>query len=299
MKVLVHFSASKLIGAGHAMRCLTVVDYLMNKGVDVVLHISQQTFEFIPVLSDYECVFNLPDLFEFEYALIDNPQSDLGYQEKLAAHNLKVVVIDDFAKNSYDCDVLINPNLGYSVYDYNGKIPEKSKVLVGIQYCLVGNRFRKIYRQRSIFRNLLFYFGGAGIITPYVELMLQLKASYDIGIVLGFRSDISVNDSHLSDFVVFESHQIEEAYKWADFSVGYAGQGMFERYVAGIPMVIYSQNSEQDELLRKISCPSITYQGLIQNMTVDKLSSALEDLFKTSKNYEPLDTLLWVDEVFS
>ena len=35
--------------------------------------------------------------------------------------------IDDFAKNSYDCDVLINPNLGYSVYDYNGKIPEKSK----------------------------------------------------------------------------------------------------------------------------------------------------------------------------
>jgi hypothetical protein len=61
-------------------------------------------------------------------------------------------------------------NLGYSIEDYSGKIPENSNSLIGIDYCLVGDRFKKLYRTRVVFKNLLFYFGGGEVQHVFVQL---------------------------------------------------------------------------------------------------------------------------------
>ena len=207
MAVVIRADASTRIGIGHVMRCLTLADALQGRGVDVVFVCREFTGHCIPLIQDRgygayvlekpSSSLSLIDDGEPDHALwlevswqqdaeetlsilkradvtidslvIDHYALDFRWHQFFRQHTQKIMVIDDLEDRKHDCDVLLDQTYGRSGSDYQGLVPEGSRVLLGANYALLRPQFVK-KRQKSIdrrggtsnIRRILVSMGGDG-----------------------------------------------------------------------------------------------------------------------------------------
>ncbi|MDF3033475.1 MAG: putative polysaccharide biosynthesis protein [Alphaproteobacteria bacterium] len=282
-KAFFRLEASPIIGAGHAMRCRVVADALSEMGWICHFVTSQEAYNFIPTLSRFERVE--PDKFyespgAVDLLVVDHYNLDASYESHFRSYAQTIMVIDDLADRPHDCDILLNQNFGFTALDYQGFVSEQCKIILGIEHCIVDPFYYEDSMKRECFKNILFYMGGSGDIKHIYNVAVECSEKYHVGFVEGFAHNFKEMGQGAFE-VCFSANQIKQAYHWSDISIGFAGQGMFERYVMGIPMIVFSQNEMQHSVLRRLQDKNIIYCGDIKNISFQLISQKINEITKS------------------
>jgi len=169
--------ASRTMGTGHAMRCLTLADALRTSGTTCRFLCRELDGHLIEVIrARGHAVATLPkpaaqpaplgasgpphtawlgvpweqDAAESGAALqgerpdwlvIDHYALDRDWEAALRPHATHLFVIDDLADRPHDCDLLLDQNLGREPDDYRPLVPSGCPILAGTRFALLRPEF--------------------------------------------------------------------------------------------------------------------------------------------------------------
>ena len=284
--------ASIQIGSGHVMRCLTLAEALRNRGHEcsflcrdhpgnLLELIAQKGFEVhllkqnVPVdrnteadtllahagwlgaswQQDAEQTLRALNGKNIDWLVVDHYALDARWENRMASHVKKIMVIDDIADRQHKCNLLLDQNLGRQAEDYNGLVPEACIRLIGPHYALLRPEFSEL-RERSLERRrtpklkrILITLGGIDRdnVTGQVLGALaksQLPPETELDIVMGasapaledvrrkahsipFRTSLSVNVTDMAERMCL-----------ADLCIGAAGSTSWERCCLGLATIL-------------------------------------------------------------
>lgn len=178
MNVAIRCDASREIGTGHVMRCLTLADQLHDKGAGVTFICREHVGNINDVIEKHGfSVHRLPFIdtpsdkdFESEYArwlavstekdiqdtlswlrkqecsvdwlVVDHYGLDDQWEQKLRPFVGRIMVIDDLANRRHDCDLLLDQSFFEDSKDrYDGLVPDTCCMLLGPEYVLLRPEF--------------------------------------------------------------------------------------------------------------------------------------------------------------
>lgn len=244
-KVLLRFDASKEIGVGHAMRCLTLGEELAQRGV-VVEIVSQSITSLVseraarlkvPIHSFPEDFladeFLFTSLSDHDFVIVDGYQFKQDFFDRLDQSGGKYATIVDCVEQIRGTPrLLINPNPGAEAKDYLSARIEF--VAVGLAYAILRPELRRKIGSIPPFELTS---------RPSVLVSIGGTDSGDIGPkIAGFLADTG-------DFHVFLSGpscppgieraptEIAELFGRLSYAVVGAGTSMIELAYCGIPSV--------------------------------------------------------------
>lgn len=216
MIVAFRTDASRVIGSGHVMRCLTLADALTANGAGVLFLCREHAGNLIdlieakgyPVLrlpepggeypgqagdpvhapwlgaswrDDAEASAALLAGRELDWLIVDHYALERRWEQFLRPQARRVMVIDDLADRNHDCDLLLDQNL----YDqmaqrYQGLVPGGCRKLLGPSFALLRDEFiaaRAQLRERTgMVRRILVFFGGSDPSNETEKALLALDS---------------------------------------------------------------------------------------------------------------------------
>jgi UDP-2,4-diacetamido-2,4,6-trideoxy-beta-L-altropyranose hydrolase len=285
MKVVFRVDSSSVMGIGHLVRCLTLADELQRRNHEIIficrelngsliksikyevlvlsgcdnLHLNwmrvtqeqdaKQTIEVIPE--------------KIDYLIVDSYGLDASWHQKLRPYTKKIMVIDDLADKKFDCDVLLNQNLGSQKESYENKVPRDCKLLLGCDYALLRPEFSDL-REKSLEKrsattmisNVLVSMGGSDNKNITYKVLQQLSDKYNITVVLGGSSPhvemISCYAKDKGIRVIVDSSNMSKLMFDADLAIGTGGSTSWERCCLGLPTLLYISADNQKKVARNL-----------------------------------------------
>ena len=326
MNVAFRVDASPRIGSGHVMRCLTLADELRARGARtrfVSRHLSAPLRELLqsrghesvllpgdgaaaPVdelahaawlgtSQRHDATESLAALADsrWDALVVDHYALDSRWQTPLRAAARTLVVIDDLADRSHDCDVLIDNN-HYEDAErrYDGRVPSACQRLLGPRYALLRAEFREL-RRRVAPRSgkpsrLLVFFGGMDA-DDYTGRTLE---AFEDDVVRGVHVDVIIGGQHpRREFIEsecarrgFELHvqtpRMAELMAAADLSVGAGGTATWERCCLGLPTLAFSVADNQRQLVSDGAAAGLLYAFEAKDEWAPAMQRHLRALFE-------------------
>ncbi|OVZ59871.1 UDP-2,4-diacetamido-2,4,6-trideoxy-beta-L-altropyranose hydrolase [Pigmentiphaga sp. NML030171] len=290
--------ASLNIGTGHVMRCLTLADALRDEGYSSLFICREHPGNLIDIIRQrgYEAVAlpyqgtvtavpsSVPspihaawlgsdwetDAQQTQAALanvntswlvVDHYSLDSRWENRFRTSIPHLLVIDDLADRSHDCDLLLDQNLGRRWEDYSAHVPPGCVVLTGPDYVLLRPEFHLARsfglrrRTQPDFKHLLITMGGIdkGNVTAEVLSALRLcplPSDARITIVMGSRSPWleavrqAATELPWHTEVKVDVNNMAELMANSDLAIGAAGSTAWERCCVGLPsiMVVLADN---------------------------------------------------------
>jgi len=194
--------------------------------------------------------------------IVDHYALDTRWEQAVRPLCRKLMVIDDLADRSHDCDLLLDQNLGRDTYDYSQLVPEGCTVLAGPLYALLRPEFADL-REDSLRRritpqlkHLLITMGGvdqADATGKVLEALLKcsLPADMRITVVMGShapwleRVQSLAKQMPQATEVKVNVNNMAELMAASDFAIGAAGSTSWERCCLGLPSIIGVQAANQ------------------------------------------------------
>jgi UDP-2,4-diacetamido-2,4,6-trideoxy-beta-L-altropyranose hydrolase len=176
--VLFRVDSSQDMGVGHVIRCLTLADFLRNRGVVCTFvcrehlgSIHQKILErghslvTLPLTEERqtrsatnsaECAYWVGASWEddasatletlratggADWVIVDHYGLDVRWEAKVASGCSRLLVIDDLASKEHVCDLLLDQNYGRSCLHYAGLLSGDSVCLAGSAYALLRPDF--------------------------------------------------------------------------------------------------------------------------------------------------------------
>jgi UDP-2,4-diacetamido-2,4,6-trideoxy-beta-L-altropyranose hydrolase len=299
MKIAFRTDASLAIGSGHVMRCLTLADALKAHGADchfisrahpghlleVIEQRGHKVHRLAAPLSHVEkaqapahaawlgstwqtdaadTAAMLADL-QPDWLVVDHYALDQRWEEALALHYRKLLIIDDLADRAHHCDLLLDQNLGRQAAHYAPWVPAHCRVLTGPKYALLRPEFAAL-RSYSLQRRqaqpallkLLITMGGVDQPNATEQVLQALKtgalpADCSITVVMGLRAPWLQNVKQLAaqmpwpTEVVVNINDIAQRMADSDLAIGAGGSTSWERCCMGLPtlMVVLADNQKE------------------------------------------------------
>lgn len=294
MQCVFRVDASLQIGMGHVTRCLTLADALVSNGArcsfvcrespgDFIDYVRKRGFDVfvLPVGSGSSTVDSLTDGIKLVHAnwldvgwkedatdtlgmlsgytvdwiVVDHYALDARWESMLKPACRQLMVIDDLADRTHDCDVLLDQNLGRRLNDYSQFVREQCKFLIGPDYALLKPEF-SLLRESSLIRRMepevnqiLIAMGGvdqADVTSKVLERLTrcQLSDSCKVVIVMGPNAPwLSKVQSHAAETswttdVRVNVTEMAELMAESDIAIGAAGMTAWERCCLGLPSLI-------------------------------------------------------------
>jgi len=171
------------------------------------------------------------------------------WHQKLRAHTKKILVIDDLADRQFDCDILLNQNLGVEEKVYEGRVPRDCKLLLGCNYALLRPEFSETRtkalekrRYNTEIENILVSLGGSDIDNVTYDILQQLDSKFNIVVVLGKTSPnikmIKAYAENKNIEVIVDANNMSELMLNADIAIGAGGSTSWERCCLGLPTLL-------------------------------------------------------------
>ncbi|MFW3616932.1 UDP-2,4-diacetamido-2,4,6-trideoxy-beta-L-altropyranose hydrolase [Billgrantia antri] len=289
MKVAFRADASLQMGSGHIMRCLTLADALIKKGTEChflcrelpghlieLIRGKGHATHVLPCVPENPIDSNGPahaawlgatleqdvrachptlQALRPDWLVVDHYALDIRWETALMSYCRRLMVIDDLADRSHQCNLLLDQNLGRHETDYVGMIPQQCTVLAGPRYALLRPEFTAL-REYSIrrredprLRKLLISMGGVDRpnATSRVLETLQgcaLPDDCQVKVVMGpsapwlqqvrdaakkmpWTTEVLVNVTEMGTLMAN-----------SDLSIGAAGSTSWERCCLGLPSII-------------------------------------------------------------
>lgn len=199
-RIAFRVDASRRIGSGHVMRCLTLADALRAHGAESVFIHRELPGHMAAVIRERgHAVQALPapdtdpgTLGETDYTgwlgvsgecdaretaeclegaypdwlVVDHYALDVEWESRVRPSTQRIAVLDDLANRDHDCDLLIDQNyFPAPSARYAGRVPEGGQCLLGPRYALLRPEYLRARRstgprQGAPHRILVFYGGS-------------------------------------------------------------------------------------------------------------------------------------------
>ena len=197
-----------------------------------------------------------------DWLVVDHYALDWRWEESLAPHYQKLMVIDDLADRAHCCDLLLDQNLGSQPEHYAQLVPAHCRVLAGPTYALLRPEFAALRayslqrrQTQPALRRVLITMGGVDQPNATGQVLQALKTSAlpqdcQITVVMGLTAPWLENVRELADQmpwpteVVVNVPDMGQRMADSDLAIGAAGSTSWERCCLGLPtlMVVLAEN---------------------------------------------------------
>lgn len=274
--VVIRADASPKIGVGHVMRCMSLGKILSNLGFKIVLACCSETvksvgaskitfMEIIEISTKKSSTAQAQELFQLlpngcGILICDTYAHGFEFESALRGWTDFIVVFDDLAEVTHDCDILINSSLGFKASNYNKLVPSSCNLLLGPRYAPVRSIFselrKKIVVQKNeIVERIAVSLGGTDpqnnteMIVSLIHKLLP-EIFIDIYLMPGaiHYKTIEKVTKNWSENIILKEPKSEIAYSLskADLVIGAAGSSVWERCTLGLPsMVIVTADNQR------------------------------------------------------
>ena len=274
--------ASVRMGNGHVMRCLTLAEYLRDRGWGCIFSVSPNTNNDFPLLLKSGFVITGSDeeycgVGPVNLIVIDGYQFSASNEKFYRSLTDTIVVIDDLANRPHDCDVLIDQTYDRQIGSYSSFVPSHCTILTGAEYAILRPQFYEI-RESSLIRRsnangaikrILISMGGTD---PYNYTSQALSAverfGFEIDVLIGSGSphveslksyvrDMQAHGTHIHLHI--DSSQVAELMAAADIAIGAAGTTAWERCCLGLPSILIELAENQKTIARNLMRAGAAY----------------------------------------
>lgn len=299
MQAAFRVDSSDAIGTGHLMRCLTLAEGLRARGAGCLFvmrdlpgaqlrAVGERGFatailpapkreaprgglahsEWLGVDQEEDIVDTLAALPDpQDWLVVDHYALDSRWHTALRARARQVLVIDDIADRSLDCDVLVDQNLQLADDRYSGLTPSSTRKLLGPRYALLRKSFSDLRKQagqleRIDLRRILVFLGGVdaagGTLSALQAIELAEIDHVSIDVVIGPRNARRTEieawcKARKNARLVASGPEIAELMMRADLSIGAAGVTAWERCCLGLPTLLLTIAHNQRDGARALA----------------------------------------------
>jgi len=327
--------ASNQIGTGHIMRCLTLADglrkhnaqarfvsrhmpaylqeMLASKGYEFVLlrdaHNDEKLDElmhasWLGVSQSRDAADTIRALEDqsWDWMVVDHYALDARWEIKLRRAAKHILAIDDIADRQHDCDVLLDQNLYSDMGSrYTGKVPVYCHLLLGPQYALIREEFRKLHSQatprRDINFNIIVFLGGVdsnNFTGHVVEALSKVKnQGLHVDVVIGLqhpcREEIEIACKRNNFNCHVQTERMAELMAKADLAIGAGGSSSWERCCLGLPALLVALADNQVNIARELdSYGAGIYIGKAEKVSTSNIQHSIENLITSEGKLKAL-----------
>ena len=313
MKVVLRADASRHLGAGHVMRCLTLADELVARGAQC--HFLCRASEghlgsliqnrgypvgLMPDGTNWEedaqaCQswMSQNDMDHVDWLVVDHYQLEQRWEQVMRPWADRLMVLDDLADRPHDCDLLLDQN-PLSSSRYATRVPPACVCMIGPAYALLRPGFRRhrpvAPRQPGRIERLLVFFGG-GDESNETGKVLEVLANLNLVV------DVVVGAAHahrdaLADQCGRNRHcrlhcQVDDMAALmarADLALGATGVSTWERACVGLPALVVSVADNQHPIAQAAQeAGLLTWLGPAWDVDVQTWRQALEQALGAPK----------------
>lgn len=198
---------------------------------------------------------NILEIIKPDWLVVDHYALDSRWEQTLAPHYNKLMVIDDLADRGHDCDLLLDQTFGRGPEDYESWTPTRCQRLCGAQYALLRPEFAQ-WRDYSLARrtsgklqHLLINLGGVDRDNVTSQVLTALKAcplpeDSQITVVMGSTAPWVEQVSELCREMPWPTEvkvgvsNMAELMANSDLAIGAAGATSWERCCLGLPTLL-------------------------------------------------------------
>jgi len=331
VRVAFRVDAGPVIGAGHAIRCLTLADALARRGAQATFvaaampssveqRITAAGHKIVRIEPSPELNRSGPDWHQpaltigaqeadvratkdqvgsCDWLIVDHYLLDARWHSGARAFARRLLVIDDLADHSCDCDLLLDQTFGRSSEEYAQLVPTQTTILAGACYALLRREF--VERRRSALdrrrklsdvRRILVSLGAMDfgeMTAKVVEMVLATSPDCLINVVIGPDApslagvkrlaqqapniEVHCGDANMADLMLA-----------ADLAIGAAGTTSAERCCLGVPSLVLVLAENQ-------RCTALGLQDADAAMVVDdvgEIGSALPQLLTDQRRLQTM-----------
>lgn len=202
-----------------------------------------------------------------DWLIVDHYALDTRWEQALAPHYGKLMVIDDLADRPHACHLLLDQTFGREAEDYSARVPSHCEVLCGSQYALLRPEFAALRRyslQRRAqpqVKRLLITMGGVDKDNATGQVLAALRecvlpADCEITVVMGvtapWLSEIEQQAKAMPwpTRVLVGISDMARLMADSDLAIGAAGSTSWERCCLGLPTIMISLARNQQESCR-------------------------------------------------
>ena len=293
-KAIFRTDASAAIGGGHVRRCLVLADALVEVGWKIGFVCDGAARNVVPALGKRGFAVMEPIAFEkapqqCDLLVVDDYRLDAAFERGARGWAKRILVIDDLANRSHECDVLLDQSPGRERIAYAGLVPQECELLLGPSYALLDARFRAARRQRrpvgeaqGIFVN----FGTTDAMNATsvaLDAIAAAQLRLPIDIVIGsaaphlatLRKKVLALGAGASLHV--DVDDVAALMHAADLAIGAGGVGALERCALGLPSAILTVAENQHDNARALAAAGAAlYWGDIGGRATTEIAAALK-----------------------
>lgn len=227
--------------------------------------------------------------------IVDHYALSLKWENELNLFTEKMLVIDDLANRSHNCDYLLDQNLYTNQNSrYIGKVNHSCKLMLGPRYALLRPEFKKIRAKtstRSILESVLVAFGGVDL-DSHTSMALQVlkKARLKkVDIIVSQNNPNIKKITSLANNYNYNIHiqttEIHTLMAINDLAIGASGATSWERCCVGLPCVCFPVAQNQIEICRNLEAKRAVYaiHNYESKNLFEQVSSAI-DFFRNDPN---------------
>ena len=278
------------VGGGHVMRCLTLARVLVERGAECAFVESRAA---APILRRFgwpgqtllamigaedlagllTFASGLADAFDPQLIVVDHYGTGAVAEAQLRAPGRRILVIDDLADRSHDCDFLLDPGFGRRREAYEDLIPARAAALVGPTYAMVRPEFAAA-RQRALsrrakhepVRRALVALGltDVGAITRRaVTALLPQLGDVRLDVAIGVEAPsrdalarLAHNDRRIHLHI--DTDEMASLMADADVAIGAGGSSTWERATVGLPSITVVLADNQREVAQQLAAAGLT-----------------------------------------
>lgn len=321
MKVVFRVDASVKRGIGHLMRCLTLANALFDIGMVSTFVCREESKRFIELnnIMGHETLL-LPDGLTsqedslatkeylsahapWDWLVVDHYEFDAKWERNIKDVCSRILVIDDLADRTHDCDILLDQNL-QTPERYSSLLPDSCMILTGPKYAMLRPQFleerKKIKKRRGRISRVLLFFGGTDperfTLKALSACRILNDSSINIDVVIGEshpeRKNIEAASREIKNVSLkYQVDNMAELMNKADLYLGAGGTTSWERCCLGLPSLIIATADNQvetSELLAQAGAQ--IYLGESKRINPERMASALKEIMQLPELVSHLST---------
>ena len=334
MRVAFRTDAAIEIGTGHVMRCLTLATALTESGASCVFvcraheghlidFITSRGFAVValpakagdraqppdpqaPPHAHWLGVHWSEDVDEtraalaamdapFDWLVVDHYGLDGAWEKALRPVCDRLMVIDDLADRTHDCDLLLDQGLGRTPADYAGLMPDGAITLMGPQSALLRPEFAALrdqsLRRRAdpVLEHILVAMGGVdkdNATLPVLDALAgcALPPDVRVTVVMGrhapWLEDVRARAARMpvATTVLTGVEDMAALMAQSDLAIGAGGMTTWERCALGVPTLQLALASNQRDITSATAA-----SGAAVFARLEDLASTMSEFFESGE----------------
>lgn len=270
LRVAIRADASRDIGHGHVMRCLSLAHALRDRGAEISFHcrsleghafpqIGQAGFACLP-FADNE---SIPVC---DWLIVDNYELDAGWEGAMRRKAGGIFVIDDLANRHHDCDLLLDQNLNPAGPErYMRLLPPSCPQILGPHFALLRPEFAqervKLLPRTGLIQRILVCFGGSDrddATGRVLDLLTEAFPHIAVDVVVGSANPNVASlrrrcERHPQATLGIAVDDMARRMRRADLFVGAGGSISWERAAMGLPGITLNLAENQAPIAAELA----------------------------------------------